>query len=72
MERARERADRYATAAGMRVARVLSITEPGGVVPPIEMRQDYARVVNAEQSAGAISPGELDNRSSVTVVFELR
>ncbi|MBY0569466.1 MAG: SIMPL domain-containing protein [Hyphomonadaceae bacterium] len=77
VERARQRADRYAEAAGMRVARVLSITEPGGVVPPVLMdgrRMDYAAVeVRAnEQSAGAISPGELDNRSSVTVVFELR
>ncbi|HVK81868.1 MAG TPA: SIMPL domain-containing protein [Verrucomicrobiae bacterium] len=70
---ARVRADRYAEAAGMRVARVLSITEPGGAVPPIEVRQDYARAMNVEQSAGAaISPGQLDNRSAVTVVYELR
>lgn len=76
VERARQRADQYATAAGMRVARVLSITEPGDAVPTVLMdgrRMDYAAVqVSNEQSAGAISPGELDNRSSVTVVYELR
>jgi uncharacterized protein len=74
VERARQRADRYAEAAGMRVTRVLAITEPGGAPPPVEFRQHYARNVSAEQSAagGAINPGALDNRSSVTVLYELR
>lgn len=73
VQTAQARAERYAAAAGMRVARMLSITEPGGATPP-EFRRDgmapYA--VSVEQNAAAISPGELANRSSVTVVFELR
>ena len=75
VETARARADAYAAAAHMRVARVVSITEPGGVVP---QWGDAAtglkyRGVAAEQTASApISPGELDSQSSVTVVYELR
>lgn len=76
LEIARRRAETYAQAAGMRVARMDSITEPGGVVPPyardgfLAMRSVAAEV---EQSAGnAIAPGQLDTQASVTVVFELR
>jgi uncharacterized protein len=76
VETARARAAAYAAAADMRVARVVSITEPGGVVPPWDREQDgylAARNVAAEQAAGAaIRPGELDSQTSVTVVFELR
>ncbi len=75
LQTARRRADAYAKAADMRVARTLSITEPGGAVPPIDYRRrDYAVAVAAEQSAASnqIRPGELDAASSVTVVYELR
>lgn len=73
---ARTRADAYAEAAHMRVARVLSITEPGAVALPMDYRADgYApRQVAAEQSVSnaAISPGQIENQADVTVVFELR
>lgn len=73
---ARARAERYAEAADMKVARVLSITEPGATIPPpvLQYRTSLLQVgASAEQSAAnAIAPGELDNRSNVTVVFELR
>jgi len=75
---ARRRAEAYAEAAGMRVVRMDSITEPGGVVPPWSGARDgynmRAMAVATEQSAGnaAIAPGQLDNEASVTVVFELR
>ena len=74
VETARARAEAYATAAEMRVARVVSITEPGGVVPPWEPPPFGSRNVSTEQAAtgSRISPGELDNQTSVTVVFELR
>lgn len=73
---ARQRADAYAEAAGLRVARTLSITEPGGYVPPIDNRYAYeslaaARATAAPQ-ANTIAPGQLDAESSVTVVFVLR
>jgi len=75
LETARARAQAYAEAADMRVVRMLSITEPGGAVP-IDMRR--GRIAGApiavEQAANgsAISPGELDAQSAVTVMFELR
>ena len=75
LETARARAETYATAAGMRVVRMDSITEPGGVVPPPwESRQDgynlRAVQVTAEQAAGgSINPGQLDNAASVVVVL---
>jgi uncharacterized protein len=76
LETARTRADRYATAAGMRVVGVDSITEPGGAIPPDRRRDGYAPpplAVSLEQNAGAaIRPGELDNPASVTVVYVLR
>ena len=73
VEVARARADAYATAAGMRVARVVSITEPGGVEAPGPMYDYAARSVANEQAMSAsIAPGQLDNPASVTVVFELR
>jgi uncharacterized protein YggE len=77
LETARTRAQAYAQSAGMRVARVLSITEPGGVVPGIIRPGIGGRVRGAFNgqavaSEAAIMPGQLDAESAVTVVFELR
>lgn len=76
LQTARQRAERYAEAAEMRVAGIRSIIEPGSVAPPADGRQaGYALgAVASEQAADAsrINPGELDNQASVTVVFELR
>ncbi|MBL8547565.1 MAG: SIMPL domain-containing protein [Hyphomonadaceae bacterium] len=74
VEVARARADAYATAAGMKVARVVSITEPGAFAPSPTSPYEYAaRDVASEQAmSNAIAPGQLDNPASVTIVFELR
>lgn len=75
LQTARRRADAYAQAADLRVVRTLSITEPGGATPPIDLRRGFdGRAVAAEQasSGNQIRPGELDAESSVTVVYELR
>jgi len=73
MRTAQARATAYAEAADLQVVRVLSITEPGGVAPPIEHRRGYALEASAPQAVGnQIAPGELDAASSVTVVYELR
>jgi len=75
LQTARRRAEAYAEAAEMRVVRTLSITEPGGIVPPVDARRSYAPMaVATEQAASgnAIRTGELDAQSSVTVVYELR
>lgn len=76
LQTARARAETYAEAADMRVVRMLSITEPGGIVPiPVDAydRRMLGRAA-AEQAAAntQISPGQLDAQSAVTVVFELR
>ncbi|HRO04767.1 MAG TPA: SIMPL domain-containing protein, partial [Terricaulis sp.] len=78
MQTARRRADAYAEAAGMRVARVDSVTEAGAPVPAYDSRYDgYSMRAMNESSAQAapaspIAAGELDSYASVTVVFELR
>lgn len=75
VQTARTRADRYAEAAGMRVARIVSIAEPGAELPPPEYRRglDYAMEAQAQNvAASPISPGALDNRTNIVVVFELR
>ncbi len=72
VETARARAAAYAAAAGMRVRRILSITEPGGAVPLWQGDQYGLQPRTVAAEAAAISPGQLDSQSSVTVVFELR
>ncbi|QGZ96396.1 SIMPL domain-containing protein [Terricaulis silvestris] len=76
LQTARARADTYAEVANMRVVRMLAITEPGGVAPPLDAfrRGLLSAPVAVEQSAdGAqIRPGELEAQSAVSVVFELR
>lgn len=72
MQRARERAELYAQAAGMRVHRIISISEGYNVQPP-PVPVMYAR----EQAMDAamptpIAPGEVRTSANVTVVFELR
>lgn len=71
MRRARERAELYAKAAGLRVVRILSITEgsagEGGPRPPIA----YARVAMAEAAPTQIAPGERDVTIAVNVRFLL-
>ena len=70
MKKARARAELYARAAGLRVVRILSISESGGYVPgpPVV----FARM--AADSAAAPSPvaaGEIQLNANVTVMFEL-
>ena len=72
----RQRAELYARAAGMRVARILSISESGGVYPVQEIF-----VTGSMRSAGAppppppppaqVAPGELTLGMSVSMQFEL-
>ena len=77
LQTARERANAYAEAAGLRVVAIRSIVEPGSMIPPMDGRRGYGSVgAMLEQAApapvAAISPGQLDSPASVTVVFALR
>jgi len=64
---ARARAELYARALGMRVKRILFISETGGAPPPMPM----ARMMAAQDSATQIAPGEQTLSVSLTVGFEL-
>lgn len=68
MKAARARADLYARAAGLRVVRIVSISESGGYSPPQPI---YAMAVRAKADSTPISAGEVEAQVSVTVQFEL-
>lgn len=66
---ARRKAEALAEAAGGSLGRVISVTEGGGMVPPMP----YAARETAVQSADfPIEPGTQELQATVTVVFELR
>ena len=64
----RARAELYARAAGLRVVRIVSISESGGYSPPQPM---YARAMKAESDSTPISAGEVEAAVTVTMQFEL-
>lgn len=69
MKQARSRADLYAKAAGLRVVRIVSISESSFSAP----QPMYARaMMNSEASASTpIAAGQVEAQVSVTVQFEL-
>ena len=69
---ARARADLYARSLGMRVVRVVSVSESGGsfpVPPPMPM---YARAEAAQAADSKIEAGEQKLRVNLAVTFELQ
>lgn len=71
MKNARARADLYAKAAGLRVARIVSISESGGYTPmPVMYMRKEAMDVAAAPPA-PVAAGELEMNVNVTVQFEL-
>jgi uncharacterized protein YggE len=70
MANARQRADLYARAAGLRVVRILSIAEAGGYYPVQE--SFMARVANAPAAPPTpVAPGELTLGVNLSVQYEL-
>lgn len=71
MKKARDRANLYARAAGLKVVRVLSISESGGYSPPMPVM--YARAAMADMAAAPspVAAGEVSLSANVTVLFEL-
>ena len=69
LDKAQARAQVYAKALGMRVRRIVSISEGGGVRPPgpVPMMAMRAKA----ESDTAISPGETTLAANLDVVFEL-
>ncbi len=69
MKQARARAELYAKASGLRVVRIVSISEGGGYSPPQPV---YAMAKSADaSSATPIAAGEVEAQVSVTIQFEL-
>lgn len=69
MTKARERANLYADAAGLRVVRILSITESGGYSPRPPM--PVARMAADMAEAAPVEAGEVEVQANVTILFEL-
>ena len=69
MKAARARADLYARAAGLRVVRIVSISEGGGYSQPQPV---YAMAkMSADRESTPVQSGEVEAQVSVTVQFEL-
>jgi uncharacterized protein YggE len=66
--KARARADLYARAAGLKVMRIVSISEGGGYSPPMPM---YRMAVAADAAPTPVAAGEVSLTANVTVQFEL-
>jgi hypothetical protein len=73
MTKARARAELYARAAGLRVARILSINETGGWSPPQPVMYRMAAMEGAPPAPPPppVQAGELQTSINVTVQFEL-
>lgn len=67
--KARERADLYAQAAGLRIVRILSITESGGYSPRPNIAA-YARAADTAEST-PVAEGEVEMQTGVRVLYEL-
>jgi uncharacterized protein len=69
---ARARADLYAKAAGLRVDRILSISEGGAMPPPMPMMMARAERFSADAPATPVVAGEQELRVSLSVRFLLK
>lgn len=72
LQSARARADLYARAAGMRVARVLLISESGANYQPPQPPIYAQRAMAADAAETKIAPGEQAVQVQLSVTFELR
>jgi uncharacterized protein YggE len=71
MAEARRRAELYAQAAGLHVARILSISESGGYYPMQEMAMARVAMAPPAPPPTPVAPGELTMGLSLSVQFEL-
>jgi hypothetical protein len=71
VQKAMQRAELYAKAAGMRVKRIVSIAESGGISqPPMPYQQSMMMAKQASDET-PIAPGRIGLAASVTMTFEL-
>jgi uncharacterized protein YggE len=68
-----QRAQLYADAAGLRVHRIVSISEGGGYAPPPYYPMPMAARMESDAAAPTpVAPGELETRVNLSLVIELR
>lgn len=68
---ARRKAELYATAAGVKVGRVLYITESGGMMPPPSPRFYAMEAAQAKDSSVPIATGEQTMESTVQIIYAI-
>ncbi len=68
LDKAQRRAEMYAKSLGMRVRRIVSISEGGGFMRPMPMMKAMAM---DSQESSPVSPGQTTLSASLDVVFEL-
>lgn len=69
LKQAQARAEMYAKSLGLRVRRIVSISEGGGFQPPMPMLKTMA--MDARMESAPVAPGETTLGASLDVVFEL-
>lgn len=73
VRKARERAELYAKALGMRVARVLQVSEASaGPPPPYPMPMMRQAAMESADASTPVAPGEVRLTTTVTMLFELQ
>ncbi|GAB3386425.1 SIMPL domain-containing protein [Lysobacter fragariae] len=70
LEKAQARADMYAKSLGMKVRRIVSISEGGGFSPPMPMVRMSMKAMDAGAET-SVSPGENTLNVNLDIVFEL-
>jgi len=68
----RARADLYARNLGMRVVKLLSVSETGGSRPPMPYMRDVAMAAQEGSAKTGIDPGSQDLEVTLTMSFELQ
>lgn len=69
LKKAQSRAEMYAKSLGLRVRRIVSISEGGGFQPPMPMMK--AMAMDARMESAPVAPGETTLSANLDVVFEL-
>jgi uncharacterized protein len=69
---ARHRAELYASAFGLHVARIVAISEGGGYAPRPEMIMVTASRMSADAAPTPVAPGEITTSVTLSVTYELR
>lgn len=70
LKKAQQRADKYARSLGLKVRRIVSISESGGGFRPMMMARSMSASMSADV-ATPVSPGETTVSVNLEVVFEL-